>query len=246
MSRSSPPRPRRLSSPPLPLSVSAALVPAQPVVAGATRSFTTAEAAPPARRRAAVSRKDGEGASWRHRATEEGRSFFWDTQRCSQVGHRSDRHRGVRDRHRRHHSTTAPASHPADVAPVRRGRPFPAHRALRRLLRGPVTGPVAGPVTGPVTGPAGASSSAGSLVAASLLVGGGAGVGGAAAYTAWHDDDSPSDSGNARDSDHLEGRRHAGHASRGRQRPGRGREGAAVGGEDRVATPRAPAPARAS
>ena len=35
---------------------------------------------------------------------------------------------------------------------------------------------------------------AGSLVAASLLVGGGAGVGGAAAYTAWHDDGSSSGS----------------------------------------------------
>ena len=35
------------------------------------------------------------------------------------------------------------------------------------------------------------------MVAASLLVGGGAGVGGAAAYTAWHDDGSPSGSGSA-------------------------------------------------
>jgi putative serine protease PepD len=38
---------------------------------------------------------------------------------------------------------------------------------------------------------------AGSLVAASLLVGGGAGVGGAAAYTAWHDNGSPSGTASA-------------------------------------------------
>jgi putative serine protease PepD len=38
---------------------------------------------------------------------------------------------------------------------------------------------------------------AGSVVAASLLVGGGAGVGGAAAYTAWHDHDTASSSGTA-------------------------------------------------
>jgi putative serine protease PepD len=54
--------------------------------------------------------------------------------------------------------------------------------------------PTRPPATRPVNGPSDKRSRgvvfAGSVVAASLLVGGGAGVGGAAAYTAWHNDGS--------------------------------------------------------
>jgi putative serine protease PepD len=77
---------------------------------------------------------------------------------------------------------TAPLPPPPDSPPTWRpyaGQPSPS---------APATAP---PATRPSEKRSRRVVFAGSLVAASLLVGGGAGVGGAAAYTAWHDDGSP-------------------------------------------------------
>ena len=114
-------------------------------------------------------------------------NFFWDTQRGLRMVTDSI---GivviVTDT-----GDTTPLPPPPATPPTWRpydGQPVPS---------APATPP---PATRPSDKPSRRVVFAGSLVAASLLVGGGAGVGGAAAYSAWHDEDSSS--AECRDADH--------------------------------------------